>query len=654
MNLKGTVSFVLILLFKNYNVQSESKFEHEKRITFALRELLLKTTSDEVLITFDTTNVRLATNLLKDLEKQYILSQAHQINDLKNMEKHCNLTSEMLRKRGDVTEIFVVSHQTAKNYMEQVKKSELGGRNLRLIFIWQNWPSGSQNLAAQTEAVRIAVYSWYSNSNIFKLFSTHSYGKKPTKMYQINAWNNKEGFTHIPVFVPMKEVFSNMKGRFLRVPVLHKPPWYFVKKEGNVSLEVVGGRDHQLLKEIASRMNFKYKYLDPTEKSQGIPTGSGKAGRGVLSLLRKRQVDLFLGDATITYERTLDLDFSFFTMADNVAFITHSPQPLSEAWALVRPFHWEVWLAVWLSIALIGPALRLISKNTTLGDCVWATTSIILKQSTREVGTSNKTRLVTIMLSITATYVIGDLYCANLTSLLAKPGRESPLNTLNDLAKALYEKRVDCLVEGRSSGAEFLKNGTREAQKIWRFMQRQRTWMVPSVEKGVALVRAKQGLVLIAGRETLQFEMQRFGQRFFHLSDPLSTQYSAIALQQGCPYFENINEILMWLFEAGILDKMTATEYARLGSQRKNERKMGEILENVYDLEAFKTKPLSMQMLQGAFIVLFFGSFLGVGVLAIEVTIYKKCKRIEKRKQLKRGIRISVNFLTFVVSKIVE
>jgi hypothetical protein len=53
-------------------------------------------------------------------------------------------------------------------------------------------------------------------------------------------------------------------------------------------------------------------------------------------------VDLFLGDAAVTYERTQDLDFSFFTVADSVAFITHSPRPLSEAWALVRPFDWQV------------------------------------------------------------------------------------------------------------------------------------------------------------------------------------------------------------------------------------------------------------------------------------------------------------------------
>jgi hypothetical protein len=41
----------------------------------------------------------------------------------------------------------------------------------------------------------------------------------------------------------------------------------------------------------------------------------------------------------------------------------------------------KVWLAVWLSIALFGPALHIISKSTSLGECQWKTLAIILKQS---------------------------------------------------------------------------------------------------------------------------------------------------------------------------------------------------------------------------------------------------------------------------------
>lgn len=45
----------------------------------------------------------------------------------------------------------------------------------------------------------------------------------------------------------------------------------------------------------------------------------------------------------------------------------------------------------------------------------------------RQPGSSNKSRFFIIILSLSATYVIADMYSANLTSLLAKPGRGNKL-----------------------------------------------------------------------------------------------------------------------------------------------------------------------------------------------------------------------------------
>lgn len=216
----------------------------------------------------------------------------------------------------------------------------------------------------------------------------------------------------------------------------------------------------------------------------------------------------------------------------------------------------QVWVAVWLSIALFGPVFYFISKTSTFEECLWKTLVILLKQSSecypylpsyssnfhvtfqkakKEKAQSTKSRLVTILLSITATYVIGDLYCANLTSLLAKPGRggatiknmrffltqldfpERPLKSLSELEMAVRDMRYECFIEERSSEAEFLKNGTTQAQRLWALMtKQQRRWVVPSVEKGVALIRAHGGAALIASRETLHFEMQRFGIIIYH------------------------------------------------------------------------------------------------------------------------------------------
>lgn len=53
------------------------------------------------------------------------------------------------------------------------------------------------------------------------------------------------------------------------------------------------------------------------------------------------------------------IDFSFFTLPDSGAFLTHAPKRLSEAFALIYPFQMEVWPVVIFTIIAMGPILYL-------------------------------------------------------------------------------------------------------------------------------------------------------------------------------------------------------------------------------------------------------------------------------------------------------
>jgi hypothetical protein len=52
-----------------------------------------------------------------------------------------------------------------------------------------------------------------------------------------------------------------------------------------------------------------------------------------------------------------EVEFSFFTLPDSGAFLTHAPRRLSEAFALVYPFQMEVWPALIFTIIITGPIL---------------------------------------------------------------------------------------------------------------------------------------------------------------------------------------------------------------------------------------------------------------------------------------------------------
>ena len=77
---------------------------------------------------------------------------------------------------------------------------------------------------------------------------------------------------------------------------------------------------------------------------------------------------MLFGDIVVTYEKMHQVEFSFFTLADSGAFLTHATRRLSEALALIYPFKWDVWPALIFTIILTGPALYII---TILPDLIW-------------------------------------------------------------------------------------------------------------------------------------------------------------------------------------------------------------------------------------------------------------------------------------------
>lgn len=214
------------------------------------------------------------------------------------------------------------------------------------------------------------------------------------------------------------------------------------------------------------------------------------------------------------------MEFSFFTLVDSGAFVTHSPRKLSEAFALIRPFRKEVWPFLILTVAISGPAfyyiiampywwqdstfnisncfkfckndrrkkkekknrlamrkrdvfnevylkemrygvrnVGLINKNFIdskripkhlFQKCMWFAVTLFLKQSklqTRvDLGRNLKNidrilivgcnvpcsgiraKVLSSMLWLAATYVLADVYSAQLTSQLASPAREPPIS----------------------------------------------------------------------------------------------------------------------------------------------------------------------------------------------------------------------------------
>ncbi|CAH2075022.1 unnamed protein product, partial [Iphiclides podalirius] len=197
--------------------------------------------------------------------------------------------------------------------------------------------------------MRVAVIT-NPRMGVFRIYYNQATPKRLHHLSLVNWWSGK--LYRSPALPSANLVYKNFQGRVFDVPVLNAPPWHFVKYNNN-SVEVTGGRDDKLLFLIAKRLNFRYQYYDPPDRSQG--------------------------------------------------------------------------------------------------------SSISGNASSKEPSSTHKARMVSVLISLGATYVIGDMYSANLTSLLARPAREQPIGTLAALEEAMRERNYELVVERHSSSLTILE-----------------------------------------------------------------------------------------------------------------------------------------------------------------------------------------------------
>ncbi|KAJ8928413.1 hypothetical protein NQ314_019002, partial [Rhamnusium bicolor] len=625
--------------------------------------------------------------LLKLLSDHDISFRLFNLTTLDIQEKYFDFLSHHTENYLEAYTIFFGKHRLYEHILLEIYDRNYIRRNLIYIFHWGKVPFKRYFLRNIHYAMKIYAITNPRNDT-FRLFYSQATSHREHHLDMINWWNHGKGLFSHPTFPIIKSVYTDFKGKNFLVPVLHKPPWHFVhyinnslnsnSSFSNNTIEVLGGRDDRILSLLSKKLNFRYNYFDPPERIQGTSDSGSGEFNGVIGLIWRREADLFIGDVALTYERSGFVEFSFITLADSGAFVTHAPSKLNEALALLRPFQWQVWPAIGVTFFVVGPILyaiialpniwqprfRVRSHARLFFDCTWFTVTILLKQTGREPSSSHKARFFIMLLSISATYVITDMYSANLTSLLARPGREKAINNLYQLETAMKSRGYNLFVENHSSSYGLLENGTGIYARLWELMERNQdeNFIVESVEEGVKLVRDSTNNAVMAGRETLYFDIQRFGPSNFHLSEKLNTAYSAIAFQLGCPYTEEFNKILMAMFEAGIITKMTENEYEKLGKQKELSRELEDSVVPEVKIETRrkgkmnedneKLKPISIKMLQGTFYLLCFGSAFSGLILVAEILIHKHQKKYKPKNKRLVAMRKFTKLIRFKINKL--
>ncbi|XP_030377210.1 ionotropic receptor 40a [Scaptodrosophila lebanonensis] len=474
------------------------------------------------------------------------------------------------------------------------------------------------NQAVSTGESNLRLVNWYDADNL-------GLQRVPLLPSAATIYSNFQGRVfRVPVFHSPPWFWVSYNNESSEPTELDEYTDGFATEVPYIELNVTGGRDHRLLTLLAKHMNFRFVYIEAPGRTQGSLRAddggdNNDSFTGGIGMLQSGMADFFLGDVGLSWERRKATEFSFFTLADSGAFATHAPRRLNEAFAIMRPFKMDIWPYLILTIVFSGPifygiiaipykwrrreqppAQMDVERMGELGvylayikeitpctvakkrqpptelpqmpqqlfeRCIWFILRLFLKQSCNELYHGYRAKFLTIVYWIAATYVLADVYSAQLTSQFARPAHEAPINTLQRLQVAMTREGYKLYVEKESSSLEMLENGTEIFRQLYALMKKQQQgdqtdFLIDSVEAGIKLIAdGRENKAVLGGRETLFFNIQQYGAKNFQLSQKLYTRYSAVAVQIGCPFLDSLNDVLIHLFEGGILDKMTTAEY---------------------------------------------------------------------------------------------
>ncbi|KAK3922610.1 Luciferin 4-monooxygenase [Frankliniella fusca] len=313
-----------------HRLEQDAAYLIGMNLTNATRDIVAGLPVDRITLVFDgSVDTRFRRLLTVSMHLAGILTQTYSISTQIQMDEYIALVRRTMLRYEGMTSIIFCSRKSSEKLIGTIRNSNLIQRNILYMFYFELWPPSETFEGALQEAMRVAVIS-NPRPGTYRIYYTQATPEGSGTLKLVNWWSCGTTLFRYPVLPPASKIYTDLRGRTLHVPVLHKPPWNFVTYTNKTFL-VEGGRDHELLLLLAEKLHFRFDYFDPPERSQGSAfvetNGRNKTFPGILGLISERRADLALGDITITFERSQAVEFSCLTLADSGAFVTKTPQP---------------------------------------------------------------------------------------------------------------------------------------------------------------------------------------------------------------------------------------------------------------------------------------------------------------------------------------
>ncbi|XP_066946116.1 glutamate receptor ionotropic, delta-1-like [Macrobrachium rosenbergii] len=280
-----------------------------------------------------------------------------------------------------------------------------------------------------------------------------------------------------------------MEGREMIVTALDSPPFVIMGRElPDGGAEGNTGTDYLFVEAMARTLNFTFRTIQPEDCNYGYPQPDGNV-TGMIGLVARREANVALGGIAVNDKRDTVIDYVYPYMDAPLCVYSRSPKQKSQALAVLSPFTREVKVS---NDRASGPWLKVL----------WDAVESFMDR--------------------------GSVYSGTLTAVLAIPAYEKPIDSLDDLPKAV--------ADGFTIGV--VRDSTNEY--VFKILTEKFVFLIDDIEFIIAAER-------LGGRRKFNY-----GHECFY------PQGAAFPVPSGAPYREIFSKLTLRLVAGGFYKKWEA------------------------------------------------------------------------------------------------
>lgn len=391
----------------------------------------------------------------------------------------------------------------------------------------------------------------------------------------------------------------------IRVGVLSETGNFILNTTSDDKIKIIGGYEARFLNMLIDGLQ-SHPIIHTLEKDEwGKPTEDGD-WTGLIGMVHRQEVDMAVSSVLITQARMEVVDFSYPYSIEDVTFATRLPGSVPTATALIDPFSTAVWLGLAASLLVFPVVARImLAKKQSLGKSMLSFFGYILNQPLGGKTDHIKDRIL-LGAWLCGTMFLSKTYSSYLLSFITLPIRETPIKDVNQLSKAVVSGTFKCYTTRESSILESLFSSLQENSVIIAKAMKENDWLLESDNSQFVKYALEQNSAIIRTRRYIHNLLQ---DNVFVSDDSFYAGYAAIVLPKNSPLKLRINKLLNRIDSSGVYPKFSEHYLFQKHLQKNLHR----------ETENNEIKSISLEDIEGAFLLLISGYLLAIAVFFLEI-----------------------------------